>query len=108
MPLIEEDLVSLDDSRRVAEERLLQTVRKLSKNATLQKLYYDFLEEYENLNHVEKKTKENLTTVNYYMPHHGVFKPGSTSTILRVVFNASTPTIGKSYKPKVQTSLILC
>ncbi|GBM83293.1 hypothetical protein AVEN_261134-1 [Araneus ventricosus] len=31
------------------------------------------------------------------MPHHGVFKPDSTSTKLRVVFNASSPTTtGKS------------
>ncbi|GBM02733.1 hypothetical protein AVEN_40808-1 [Araneus ventricosus] len=97
MPLIEEDLNSLGDSRRVAEKRLEQNVRKLSKNPTIQKLFNDFLEEYKNLDHMEKINNENLSTINYYMPHHGVFKPDSTSTKLRVVFNASSPTTtGKS------------
>ncbi|GBL68765.1 hypothetical protein AVEN_12096-1 [Araneus ventricosus] len=44
MPLIKEDLNFLGDSRKVAEKRLQQTVRKLSKNPTMQKLYNDFLE----------------------------------------------------------------
>ncbi|GBN03972.1 hypothetical protein AVEN_20938-1 [Araneus ventricosus] len=44
-----------------------------------------------------KINNENLSTINYYMPNHGVFKPDSTSTKLRVVFNASSPTTaGKS------------
>ncbi|GBL90176.1 hypothetical protein AVEN_130303-1 [Araneus ventricosus] len=63
----------------------------------MQKLYNDFLEEYENLDHMEKINNGNLSTINYYMRHHGVFKPDSTSTKLRVVFNASSlTTTGKS------------
>ncbi|GBN35304.1 hypothetical protein AVEN_173055-1 [Araneus ventricosus] len=70
---------------------------KLSKNPTLQKLYNDFLEEHENLDHMKKINNATSSTVNYYMPHHGVFKPDSTSTKLSVVFNASSPTTtGKS------------
>ncbi|GBM42479.1 hypothetical protein AVEN_79999-1 [Araneus ventricosus] len=92
MLLIEEDLNSLGDSRKVAEKRLEQNVRKLGKNPTMQKRYNDFLEEYENLYHMEKMNNENLSAINYYMPHHGVFKPDSTSTKLRVIFNASSPT----------------
>ncbi|GBM68476.1 hypothetical protein AVEN_6445-1 [Araneus ventricosus] len=91
MPLIE-DLNSLGDSRRAIEKRLQQTVRKLSKNLTAQKIYNDFLEEYENFDHIEKINNENLSTINYYMPHRGVFKPDSISTKFRVVFNASSPT----------------
>ncbi|XP_060662116.1 uncharacterized protein LOC132795433 [Drosophila nasuta] len=45
---------------------------------------------------------------NYYLPHHAVLKPDSTTTKLRVVFNASSPTSnGKSLNDILHTGPIL-
>ena len=43
-------------------------------------------------------------TASYYLPHHGVLKPDSTTTKLRVVFNASSPSsIGKQINDLIHT-----
>ncbi|GFT59948.1 DUF1758 domain-containing protein [Trichonephila clavipes] len=40
--------------------------------------------------HMEEIKNETLDKINYYIPHHSVYKPEKTSTPLRVVFDAST------------------
>ncbi|GBN56844.1 hypothetical protein AVEN_239387-1 [Araneus ventricosus] len=57
----------------------------------MKKLYSEFMEEYETLGHMERVVEDELPSDNYYLPHHGVHKSGSTTTPLRVVFNASSP-----------------
>ncbi|GFV04579.1 integrase catalytic domain-containing protein [Trichonephila clavipes] len=43
--------------------------------------------------HMERRLKnETLDKINYYIPHHSVYKPEKTSTPLRVVFDASAKT----------------
>ncbi|XP_055951616.1 uncharacterized protein LOC129987689 [Argiope bruennichi] len=49
------------------------------------------LEEYAALGHMERVMEDGLPETNYFLPHHGVYREGSTSTPLRVVFNASSP-----------------
>ncbi|GFY30539.1 DUF1758 domain-containing protein [Trichonephila clavipes] len=41
---------------------------------------------------VEEIKNETLDKINYYIPHHSVYKPEKTSTPLRVVFDASAKT----------------
>ena len=43
--------------------------------------------EYVKLGHMKEVSNQDSS---YYLPHHGVFKPDSTTTNLRVVFNASS------------------
>ncbi|XP_035219883.1 uncharacterized protein LOC118192962 [Stegodyphus dumicola] len=83
MPMKDEQL---GDSKHLANIRLNQLVKRLSKNATLQHLYQDFITEYENLDHMERVDDNSKPELEYYLPHHGVYRP---STKLRVVFNAS-------------------
>ncbi|CAL1265557.1 unnamed protein product, partial [Larinioides sclopetarius] len=92
MPICEEGIYSLGDSRIIAEKQLNQTIRRLNRNPVLKELYTEFINEYENLNHMERVKTELSNPVSYYMPHQGIFKPEKTSTKLRVVFNASSPT----------------
>lgn len=51
------------------------------------------MREYEQLNHMVRVSPQPLTdSIHYYLPHHGVLKPDSSTTKLRVVFNGSSPT----------------
>ncbi|GFX74758.1 uncharacterized protein TNCV_3121871 [Trichonephila clavipes] len=52
--------------------------------------------EYEDLGHI-REIKAYGSGVSFYMPHHGVYRPERSTTKLRTVFNASSPsTSGKS------------
>ncbi|XP_035204395.1 uncharacterized protein LOC118179321, partial [Stegodyphus dumicola] len=68
MPMKEEQL---GNSKHLANIRLNQLVKRLSKNATLQHLYQDFITEYENLDHMERVDDNSKPELEYYLPHHG-------------------------------------
>ncbi|GFW48142.1 integrase catalytic domain-containing protein [Trichonephila clavipes] len=51
------------------------------------------MQEYEQLRHMQEVTVENDNSrMNYFLPHHGVYRPEKSTTKVRVVFNASSPT----------------
>ncbi|XP_055543557.1 uncharacterized protein LOC129729100 [Wyeomyia smithii] len=88
-------------------------IRRLKKDTELKNLYSQFVTEYIELGHCKilPETETNSELV-YYMPHHCVLRPGSSSTKLRVVFDASAKSSsGKSLNdllmigPSVQDSL---
>ncbi|XP_055950954.1 uncharacterized protein LOC129985055 [Argiope bruennichi] len=58
----------------------------------METLYKEFMREYESLENMEEIKIEDDSNVNYYIPHHAVYKPEKTSTPLRVVFDASAKT----------------
>ncbi|GBM95305.1 hypothetical protein AVEN_59501-1 [Araneus ventricosus] len=82
----------LGSSKENAIKRLNGIWNKLNKNNTMETLYKEFMREYENLGHMEEIKNEIMDKVNYYIPHHAIFKPEKTSTPLRVVFDASAKT----------------
>ncbi|XP_047988466.1 uncharacterized protein LOC125228063 [Leguminivora glycinivorella] len=84
------DAPILGDSRAAAERRLLATERKLACSPVLQQAYNDFMLEYEKLDHMELYTGREPSK--YLIPHHSILRPSSTSTPLRVVFDASAKT----------------
>lgn len=59
------------------------------RNASSRAQYNEFLTEYVNLGHM---TKVESNGNGYFIPHHAVLKPTSTTTQTRVVFNASFKT----------------
>lgn len=69
--------------------------KKLTSNKVIREQYKVFLEEYERLGHMTLIPKSEIEcerqNLNYYLPHHPVFKDSST-TKLRVVFDASAKT----------------
>ena len=74
--------------------------------------YYDFVNECLKLGHLEKVPDGELENVNYYyMPHQCVLNDASTTTKLRVVFDASAKTTDLSLNgclmvgPKLQDDL---
>ncbi|UYV80986.1 hypothetical protein LAZ67_19002378, partial [Cordylochernes scorpioides] len=82
----------LGESREKALRRFLLLERKLCKNVKLYDQYRGFMKEYEHLNHMERvpiaEVKRELCRC-YYKPHHPVIREQSTTTKMRVVFDAS-------------------
>ncbi|XP_065078903.1 uncharacterized protein LOC135701886 [Ochlerotatus camptorhynchus] len=90
MPL-RETVAELDDNRNLALKRFYALERKLSRNPELRSQYCEFMREYESLGHCNEIREEDDVSglPRYYVPHHAVFKLASSSTKLRVVFDAS-------------------
>ncbi|XP_065203469.1 uncharacterized protein LOC135833627 [Planococcus citri] len=63
-------------------------------------MYSDFMEEYQALNHMSIVDDEKPR---YFIPHHAVLRPSSTTTKLRVVFHASA----KSYCGKSLNDVLM-
>ncbi|XP_071034252.1 uncharacterized protein [Parasteatoda tepidariorum] len=70
--------------------RLNQLWKKLLKDEELQSLYKSFLIEYADLQHMQLVVESLDKTASYFLPYHGVLRPDSKTTKLRVVFNASS------------------
>lgn len=80
-------LDTLGESYSRAERRFLALEKRLQRNSSYKKLYLDFIHEYIDLGHMTRV--ETYGNPHYFMPHHGVFREHSTTTKLRVVFDAS-------------------
>lgn len=90
LPKDENVVTRLGESRVIAIRRLLATERRLSRDADLRKQYHSFMEEYLQLGHMRKI--QDTSVRRCYLPHHPVVKEASTTTKVRVVFDASCKT----------------
>lgn len=113
MPL-KKSHADLGESLSTAVKRLIGVEKRLSKSPELKLQYSDFLREYENLGHMTRISPNEVSNsgINYYIPHHAVFKENSSTSKIRVVFDASCATsTGLSLNdvtklgPKVQSDL---
>ncbi|XP_053686921.1 uncharacterized protein LOC128736463 [Sabethes cyaneus] len=90
LPLTHDPLVSLGESRSVAERRFLNLERRLERDPSVKESYHHFMREYETLHHMRRISDPVDDSVPHsYLPHHPVFKESSTTTKTRVVFDAS-------------------
>lgn len=87
-----EHFSTLGSSYNAALKRFHSLERRLSRDNNLKAQYSDFMTEYEQLGHMSLITNADLTTAHYFIPHHCVLRPNSSSTKLRVVFDASAKT----------------
>ena len=79
----------LGETYDIALSRLYSLEKRLSRSRELASAYGDFLREYEQLNHMSEIKDANVFP-KYYIPHHCVIKPLSSTTKTRVVFDASS------------------
>ncbi|XP_070169436.1 uncharacterized protein [Polyergus mexicanus] len=80
-------------SRETAALLYSKLEQRLRKNPDLAKPYHSFLNEYKFMGHMESVSDENPTLNQaVYIPHHPVLRESSSTTKLRVVFNASCKT----------------
>lgn len=88
LPLISQT-VSLGSSRSVAVKRLHHMERRFQQSHNLRSQYSEFMNDYQQLNHMVPSTNDPNDSPIYYLPHHAVVKDSSSTTKLRVVFDAS-------------------
>ncbi|XP_055590870.1 uncharacterized protein LOC129742953 [Uranotaenia lowii] len=81
--------IQLGDSYEQARRRLFSLERKLTRTPEVYEQYREFLKEYLTLNHMEVVEPKDYQKIRYFIPHSCVIKPDSSSTKLRVVFDAS-------------------
>ncbi|GFX13337.1 integrase catalytic domain-containing protein [Trichonephila clavipes] len=91
MPL-SRDPSCLGDSKQMALRRLNSLWRRLVQDPKILELYRNFIREYLEMGHMEEVVEDEDSAIVYYLPHHGVYRQGSKTTILRVTFNASSIT----------------
>ncbi|XP_062541440.1 uncharacterized protein LOC134209474 [Armigeres subalbatus] len=82
----------LGKSKEIATKRFMGLERRLTANPEMKALYTEFIQEYLLMGHMREAREEEEPIHSYYLPHHAVMKPGSTTTKLRVVFDASCAT----------------
>ncbi|XP_037942967.1 uncharacterized protein LOC119675821 [Teleopsis dalmanni] len=104
----------LGESFEMAKRRFLSLGRRLERQQTIKEDYVKFMLEYVMLGHMSRVDNFDNITPHYIIPHHCILRPQSTTTKLRVVFDASARTsLGRSLNeilmvgPTIQQDLIL-
>lgn len=104
----------LGESRGIALANLRRMEQSVERDPLHAAEYRNFMREYENLGHMAqiKIDKVGHDSNHYYIPHHSVRRESSSTTKLRVVFNAASKTsTGSSLNdqlligPKLQNDL---
>lgn len=80
------------NSKNMAMKRFISLENRLSKNSKLKESYTSVMNEYTDMQHMEDATNIEHEHLQYFIPHHAVFKESSTTTKTRVVFDASAKT----------------
>ncbi|XP_046145649.1 uncharacterized protein LOC123988934 [Osmia bicornis bicornis] len=84
---------NLGDSYETALRGLRRIQRRCTANQAYGRLYKEFLQEYEDLGHMQPASESSLgTSTIFYLPHHGVLTSKGSQPKLRVVFNGSSAT----------------
>ncbi|XP_076302063.1 uncharacterized protein LOC143220282 [Lasioglossum baleicum] len=76
-------------SRTASWHALRRMEQRCKKDEQFKTLYSSFMKEYIELKHMSLASEALKDQPVHYLPHHGVLKPSSTTTKLRVVFNGS-------------------
>ncbi|XP_058840866.1 uncharacterized protein LOC131696336 [Topomyia yanbarensis] len=90
LPLKRDTLANLSDNRGTAIRRFHLLERRLARNEELSQRYSEFMDEYYTLGHMERvDNPQAITKPCFHLPHHAVVRESSSTTKVRVVFDAS-------------------
>ncbi|KMQ82963.1 hypothetical protein RF55_21321, partial [Lasius niger] len=92
LPFRGDGTVAIGKSRAKALRLYHRTEDRLAAQPYVAVEYNKFLSEYKTLGHMERVEVLDTSLRSVYLPHHPVFKEGSQTSNLRVVFNASCNT----------------
>lgn len=82
----------LGNSYEIAKRRFLYLERKLLKDSEMREMYTEFMKEYLNLEHMSLVNEICFDSPHYFIPQQCIIRAHSTTTKLRVVFDASSKT----------------
>ena len=86
----------LGDSYSKAVQTLYRLEKKFNAQPQFEQLYKEFMWDYISQGHMSRVDPSSTSfwplDQTYFLPHHGVLKPSSTTTKLRTVFNGSSKT----------------
>ncbi|XP_075150676.1 uncharacterized protein LOC142224775 [Haematobia irritans] len=102
--------MSLGQSRNSAMAQFIRNEARLLRDPSFKSEYDSVLEEYKILHHMSEVSppRDFNKPPHYYLPHHAVVRPESTTTRVRVVFNASSPSSdGRSLNDILYTGPVL-
>ncbi|XP_043271176.1 uncharacterized protein [Venturia canescens] len=112
LPFRGNSVPDLGTSHQIALKRYTHHETRLKKKPELVNEYTGFLKEYESMGHMERVREPDVSINPVYIPHHPIIRASSTTTRVRVVFNASSITsIGTSLNdhlhigPKLQSEI---
>ncbi|XP_058816764.1 uncharacterized protein LOC131680052 [Topomyia yanbarensis] len=89
LPKREFILQQIGDSKDIALRRFAGLERRFQSNFELRLRYTEIILEFQQLGHMKEVMSQTDEHPVFYLPHHAVLKPDSTTTKLRVVFDAS-------------------
>ncbi|GAB0089094.1 Aspartic peptidase domain superfamily [Sergentomyia squamirostris] len=78
-----------------AKRQLYYLMKTMSETPGMADMFLDVFKEYEQLNIIERVPQSELNKKCYYLPYHGILKESSTTTKLRIVYNASSKSKSK-------------
>ncbi|GFS94546.1 DUF1758 domain-containing protein [Trichonephila clavipes] len=92
----------LGDSKPAAISRLLAMERKFKNNPDFEKLYKEFMNEYESLGHMSLVNSSSHTSKYLnFLPHHAVIKPSSTTA--KCFITPSSPHFGGIWESGIRS-----
>ncbi|XP_065091576.1 uncharacterized protein LOC135712546 [Ochlerotatus camptorhynchus] len=90
VPFKEDVLGKLGDNKRTALHRFRLIEGRFGRDPKLAAEYRKFMDEYEKLGHMERIDESDAASgLAYFLPHHPVIREESSTTKVRVVFDAS-------------------
>ncbi|XP_073967400.1 uncharacterized protein [Choristoneura fumiferana] len=90
LPFREEPPTLPLNSRDIAVRRWIALEKRLERTPSLKTDYNNVLQEYIDLNHMERIEGDDSTEKCVYLPHHAVVRDDKETTKVRIVFNASS------------------
>lgn len=93
LPFKSDPPIAIGASKNIAVASFYRLEKRLARDAQQSRAYHSFLKEYVQLGHMREVAETEATSQqSVYLSHHPVIRQESSTTRLRVVFNASMPT----------------
>ncbi|XP_055589846.1 uncharacterized protein LOC129742027 [Uranotaenia lowii] len=105
---LKESVSSIGDNRNIALRRFHMIESRLKRDKDLRAEYQDFMTQYAALGHMQRVDHTSHSIPQYYLPHHAVIREESSTTKVRVVFDASCKSVtGKSLNDVLMVGAVI-